>query len=642
MRKWKLAFKLGAAFGLCFAAIETIFWIDQKTIQEETQRIKSIQADRIIPLKQLKVVADMYAVNIVDTVHKTRDKALTPDEGIKSIDTALKNIDENWSAFTNTKLTEEEAKLVKEAEAVKQAGTTAAHSAKAIMAKGDIEGLREFAAKDLYPAIDPVSGKVSELVDLQIRVADLEIKEIEKHTAEATRNSIILLTITASFIAFVVFMLVRDITKRLANAVGSLNKLAEEDMNSLQGSLDAMEQGDLTVAAFSNATTVKDENHDEIGQLSAALNKAVASVTASMTSYEAARKNLGSLIGKVTTVSNELSNASYSLNNVSEQVEQSAENISVTMVQVNGAISETAKTSQDIAHGSEQLAHDAQRAAEAMAELQYAVDDVSAKADIQQTSAQEMDKAAGVGDAAVGKIISSMSRIQGQVSNSMQVVRQLEEKQAKIGAIVQTIDEIAEQTNLLALNAAIEAARAGEQGRGFAVVADEVRKLAERAGNSTQEIRKLIDDISQNVDSVIGSMEQSTAEVDAGAANTDVAKEALAALGTKIQDVKAATEATIEVIESMATNASKVSEAIQSVAAISQETSAGAQEMSASAEELTASANEVSESVSRQSSEMQNVGRMAAELNEAASQLQSLASSFRCEESKESNLRLAA
>ncbi len=183
-----------------------------------------------------------------------------------------------------------------------------------------------------------------------------------------------------------------------------------------------------------------------------------------------------------------------------------------------------------------------QQITQAMEHLSSTVSDISSTAQQVAESSRGAVVAARSGSTVVAETIQGMGTIQSTVSQASGDIHQLGQRSDEIGAIVAVIRGIADQTNLLALNAAIEAARAGEQGRGFAVVADEVRKLAEKTGSATEEIGQMINAIQQQVRQTVLSMEQSQNEVSAGVQRAEKAGEALAEILSGIESVSAMME----------------------------------------------------------------------------------------------------
>jgi methyl-accepting chemotaxis protein len=266
-------------------------------------------------------------------------------------------------------------------------------------------------------------------------------------------------------------------------------------------------------------------------------------------------------------------------------------------------------------------------AAEAVSSLITAISQVSDASEEVARVSSTAAQAAGHGAEAVRQTVEGMARIEATVASASIKVAELGAKSDQIGAIVETIDDIAEQTNLLALNAAIEAARAGEQGKGFAVVADEVRKLAERSSRATKEIANLIGEVRETTDAAVGAMQTGSREVQVGSQLAKRSGEALSEIAVSVQAtteavsqitgaVEAMSGASATVVKSMdrieqlastnsqgadrmASQSGDVFHAVESIAAISEENSAAAEQVSAATEQMSAQASEVVDTATR-------------------------------------------
>jgi methyl-accepting chemotaxis protein len=268
-------------------------------------------------------------------------------------------------------------------------------------------------------------------------------------------------------------------------------------------------------------------------------------------------------------------------------------------------------TTNQIAQASENLAQNATTASSAVDSLQNTIDQVKQSSVQQFDAGKEAAQIAADSNKAVLNTIDSMGRIRQHIDDAVKSVLELDSKQSQIADIVQTISSIAEQTNLLALNAAIEAARAGEHGRGFAVVADEVRKLAERSSQATKEIGVLIESVNQSVQQATGCMTVSADEAKKGTEFSDATQAALESIMKALVRVEDLAQNNTEVVRDMVGQADTVLQTITSVAAIAEETAAGAEEMHAASEEMSATTDRVVTSMADQVSSMRDLTKTA-------------------------------
>ncbi|MBI5682302.1 MAG: methyl-accepting chemotaxis protein [Deltaproteobacteria bacterium] len=243
-----------------------------------------------------------------------------------------------------------------------------------------------------------------------------------------------------------------------------------------------------------------------------------------------------------------------------------------------------------------------QRAAQvatASTEMSATVIEIAKNASGASEAAKGADKAARKGGEMVQRTVEGMSDIAQSVRQSAEVISELGSRSNEIGKIIKVIDDIADQTNLLALNAAIEAARAGEQGRGFAVVADEVRKLAERTTKATKEIGEMIQTIQDDTIKAVSVMDVGTKKVENEVVVAKEAGEALEQIVDSVNKVTGMIQQIATAAEEQSTAADQISGDIEAVAGVAKETSAGANQRMGDVRDLSDIAFELKEMVSK-------------------------------------------
>ena len=450
------------------------------------------------------------------------------------------------------------------------------------------------------------------------------------------------------------------------------------NLKSLTRTAQALAQGELD-------QEIDVKSNDEIGQVAAAFRsmivyqQAMAEVAASIADGDLTREampqserdvlgtsllrmvsNLRELVGAVQTASSGVAEASHQLSGSGAQVGSVVQQVSRAIQSMaNGAqdvnlsaqegeqvVELLARAIDGIARGATDQARQVQAASLTANDLAAAVAEVASGAEQVGQASQQTRGAAQNGGRAVRETTAAMAQIQAVVGDAAAKVEDLGKLGDKIGAVIETIDDIAEQTNLLALNAAIEAARAGEHGRGFAVVADEVRKLAERSSRETKQIAELIQHVQVGTRGAVSAMQAGSLQVEQGAQKAELA-------GRALEEILAAVEATVAQVTDIATSAremaqgaQRVTDSMESISVIVEENTAASEEMLAQsghvaqaiksiagvAEEQSAGSEEVSASAEEMSAQIEEMSAQAQQLAVTASELRELVSRFKLDE----------
>lgn len=287
-----------------------------------------------------------------------------------------------------------------------------------------------------------------------------------------------------------------------------------------------------------------------------------------------------------------------SVNYTIDALRSLVQQINTTTLQVASAAQETQATALHLTDASDHQAQQITEVSSAITQMAGSIEQVSQNASQSSDVAAQSVTLAAQGNEAVKKAINGMDTIREQIQETSKRIKRLGESSQQIGDIVELINDIAEQTNILSLNAAIQAAMAGEAGRGFAVVADEVQRLAERSSNATKQIDALVKTIQSDTNEAISSMERSTTEVVSGAQLSQDA-------GTSLEQIEAVSHQLADLIKNISDAAKQqaqaaisTSDSMNVIQEITMQTSTGTNESAASIGRLLELANELRTSVS--------------------------------------------
>jgi methyl-accepting chemotaxis protein len=530
--------------------------------------------------------------------------------------------------------------------AITTAGAEATAAAAAALVSGDPAATMD--------SIDTTLDDWSALIEADSNASIVDVNTLMTQLPLVVVGGLALAIAVGSLLAFV---LSRGILRGVGDVRRALNSMADDCVRNLESGLSAVANNDLTVGLHAETKPIEKYGSDEIGQMAGATNAMLAMLFTTMDSYEEARANLSTALSEVHTAAQSVSSTAAEVNSAAVQSGGGSQQIARTIGQVaagaadqahaafetSGAVAELRKVIEQVRGGAAETARSVEAQASSVDEMTHSIRSASrASADMNNLGGA-VGEAAGNGANTVRQTVEGMARIKTAVEGAAAKVTELGAKSDQIGAIVETIDDIAEQTNLLALNAAIEAARAGEQGKGFAVVADEVRKLAERSSRATKEIASLIAEVQSETEAAVKAMKVGAAEVEAGAELAGRAGVALDEISSAVESSNAAVGRIVRAMDSMQNASAGLVGASDAIAAIAQQTNAAAEAMSGSAEQVahavesiaaiseenSASAEEVSAATEQLSAQAEEVVASAASMADMAASLEALAARFR-------------
>ncbi len=474
------------------------------------RNFEELYRDRMSPIAQLKEVSDAYAVSIVDALHKYRSGSLDESGLRQNFSTAQRRIGDNWQAYSSTKLTTEEARRVQRVKPLMARADQLVSQLQGELSGGQLRAEdADVFNKRLYGTIDPLSEEIGGLIQLQL---DEGAKLDEHSRAEyaAMKTSFLSIAVVAVLLVLAAGWL---IGQSIINPLRQLRDVIGEVQRNSDLTLRVPVTGDDEVAATARAFNAMLEH------------------------LQSLIRHLADAAIQLSAASEEMSAISHEVSNTASSQGQQTDMVATAVHEMSAAVQEVARNAMDTAQTASAASQEARQ-----------------------------------GSNLVNANLAAIERLSNSVKEAAVVIDRLHVQSDEIGNVLSVIQSIAEQTNLLALNAAIEAARAGEAGRGFAVVADEVRSLASNTQKATESIRGMIDALQSGTRQAVSAMQESSEQASTSVSHARESGEVLAHIAGAIEgiadgnaQISTATEEQTAVANEISQNLSSLNDSIGEV-----------------------------------------------------------------------------